>query len=90
MAYALRLIHVNKAKVKTDHRASKALPELLSLDDAPEGFIYPRGLRPLRDLARRRMNVVRNRSGKLCEYKWNLMAGGSLICTVLHMASIRC
>jgi transposase len=62
MAHALRLAHIIKAKVKTDRRDSKALAELLRLDYIPEGFIYPKDLRPLRDLARRRMNVVRKRS----------------------------
>ena len=55
MAHALKLAHIIKAKVKTDRRDSLALAELLRLNHIPEGYIYPRKLRPLRDLTRRQM-----------------------------------
>lgn len=62
MAHALKLAHITKAKVKTDRKDSKALADLHRLDYIPESYIYPRELRPLRDLARRRMSLVQIRS----------------------------
>ncbi len=69
MAHALKLAHIIKAKVKTDRRDSLALAELLRVNFIPEGYIYPNELRPLRDLARRRMNVVGKRAGEFREFK---------------------
>jgi transposase len=41
------------------------IAEMLRLKILPEGYIYPREERPLRDLARRRMRFVRQRTGSV-------------------------
>ena len=59
-AYGLHLI--TKAKVKTDKRDAYQLARYLRWNDLPEGFIYPKEKRPYRDLLRRRMSLVQQRS----------------------------
>jgi len=76
MAHALRLAHITKAKVKTDRKDSKALADLLRLNFIPESYIYPLELRPLRDLARRRMTLVQMRSGEFRSMKLLLRRHG--------------
>jgi transposase len=76
MAHALKLAHIIKAKVKTDRRDSLALAELLRNNYIPEGYIYPIELREARDLARRRMNIVKKRAGEFREFKMALTRHG--------------
>jgi transposase len=76
MAHALKLAHITKAKVKTDRRDSKALADLHRLNFIPESYIYPKNLRPLRDLARRRMSVVQMRSSEFRTVKHLLRRHG--------------
>ena len=45
------------------------LAELIRLDILPTGYIYDAKLRPVRDLLRRRMNLVRYRSALLISFK---------------------
>jgi transposase len=53
-----------------------ALAELLRNNYIPEGYIYPIELREARDLARRRMNIVKKRAGELREFKMALTRHG--------------
>jgi transposase len=76
MAHALKLAHIIKAKVKTDRRDSEALAELLRVGYIPEGYIYPREYREYRDLARRRIAVVRKRAGEFRDMKMLLTRNG--------------
>jgi transposase len=69
IAHALKLAHIIKAKVKTDRRDSEALAELLRVKYIPEGYIYLREYREYRDLARRRIMVVRKRTGDFRDIK---------------------
>jgi len=45
------------------------LAELLRLDILPQGYIYDAELRPVRDLLRRRLSLVRQRSALLLSFK---------------------
>ena len=49
---------ITKSRVKTDKRDAIALAKLLRIGAIPQGYIYPRGTRPIRDLIRRRTGVV--------------------------------
>lgn len=59
-AYGLRVI--SQAKVKTDKRDARSLARLLRLGELPEGYIYPREQRGVRDLCRRRQKLVKLRT----------------------------
>jgi len=61
LAHTLGLWMITGAKVKTDRRDAYALAKLLRAGMIPEAYIYPRETRPLRDLIRRRLRVVRLR-----------------------------
>jgi transposase len=76
MAHALKLAHIIRAKVKTDRRDSLALAELHRVGYIPEGYIYPVEERALRDLARRRLMVVRKRAGDFRDLKMILTRHG--------------
>jgi transposase len=58
LAHPLYLKAIAYAKVKTDQVDAHTLAQLLRLDYIPEAFIYPRDLRPTRDLLRRRHRLV--------------------------------
>ena len=60
-SYGLRLI--SGSKYKSDKRDAERLARLLRLGEIPEGYIYPKELRPLRDLMRQRTSLVRQRGG---------------------------
>jgi transposase len=62
LAHPLYLKAIAYAKVKTDQVDAHTLSQLLRLDYIPEAFIYPRDLRPTRDLLRRRHRLVSWRS----------------------------
>jgi transposase len=62
LAHPLYLKAIAYAKVKTDQVDAHTLAQLLRLDYIPEAYIYPRQLRPTRDLLRRRHRLVRWRS----------------------------
>jgi transposase len=57
----LGLQMITGAKVKTDRRDAYALARLLRAGMIPEAFIYPVETRPIRDLLRRRLRLVRQR-----------------------------
>jgi transposase len=58
LAHPLALKHITQAKIKTDRRDAYKLANLTRLDALPESYIYPKELRPLRDLLRRRSDLV--------------------------------
>ncbi|MBI4733510.1 MAG: IS110 family transposase [Rubrobacteridae bacterium] len=58
LAHPLALKHITEAKIKTDRRDAYKLANLLRLDALPKSYIYPKDIRPLRDLLRRRSDLV--------------------------------
>jgi transposase len=58
LAHTLGLAMITQAKVKTDRRDAFTLAKLLRAGVIPKAYIYPAETRPLRDLLRRRMQVV--------------------------------
>jgi transposase len=76
MAHALELKKITMSKVKTDKHDAKNLAELHRLGGIPKAYIYPRGLRSYRDLARLRLNLVRKRAGEFKEMKMMLTRHG--------------
>jgi hypothetical protein len=52
-------------KYTDDHSDARWLAHLLRLDVLPEGYIYPRADRPMRDLLRKRSQMVRQRTTNL-------------------------
>ena len=52
-------------KYTDDHSDARWLAHLLRLDVLPEGYIYPRTDRPVRDLLRKRSQMVRQRTTNL-------------------------
>ena len=58
LAHTLALSMITRARVKTDRRDAVVLARLLRMDEVPEGYIYPRETRGIRDLIRRRGSVV--------------------------------
>ncbi|MFQ5894153.1 MAG: IS110 family transposase [Nitrospinota bacterium] len=63
LAHPLYLKAIAYAKVKTDQVDAHTLAQLQCLDYIPQAFIYPKELRPTRDLIRRRHHLVNLRSG---------------------------
>ena len=62
LAHSMALYMITGAKVKTDRRDAFSLARLLRLDAIPEAYIYPKAKRPIRDLLRKRKQVVRLRA----------------------------
>src|SRR3970040_435946 len=60
-------------KYTDDHSDARWLAHLLRLEVLPQGYIYPRAERPVRDLLRKRSQVVRQRTTNLLSIQ-NLMA----------------
>jgi transposase len=58
LAHPLALKHITQAKIKTDRRDAYKLANLLRLNALPESYVYPKDIRPLRDLLRRRSDLV--------------------------------
>lgn len=58
LAHSMALYMITGAKVKTDRRDAFSLARLLRLDAIPEAYIYPKAKRPIRDLLRKRKQVV--------------------------------
>ncbi len=52
-------------KYTNDHSDARWLAHLLRLEVLPEGYIYPRAERPVRDLLRKRSQMVRQRTTNL-------------------------
>lgn len=64
LAHTLGLWMITGAKVKTDRRDAFALAKLLRAGMIPEAYIYPKQTRPIRDLVRKRLRVVRLRAAE--------------------------
>ncbi len=62
LAHTLGLHMITGAKVKTDRRDAFKLAKLLRMGEIPEAYIYPKEKRPLRDLLRRRAELVQHRA----------------------------
>lgn len=62
LARTLGLAIITQAKVKTDRRDAFTLAKMLRAGVIPKAYIYPASIRPVRDLLRRRMKVVRLRA----------------------------
>jgi transposase len=62
LAHALAVHMITRAKVKTDRRDALKLARLLATGMLPEGYIYPRETRPIRDLVRQRTRLVTARA----------------------------
>lgn len=62
LAHPLMLKAISYAKVKTDKADAQTIAKLLRLGMLPEAYLYPRALRPLRDLSRRRQALVAYRA----------------------------
>lgn len=60
-------------KYANDNSDARWLANLLRLDILPEGYIYPKEERPMRDLARKRGGLVRQRTANVLSIK-NLLA----------------
>ena len=58
LAHSMALYMITGAKVKTDRRDAFSLAKLLRLGAIPEAYIYPKAKRPIRDLLRKRKQVV--------------------------------
>ena len=61
LAHALMVLAILYAKIKTDELDAKALAELARLDAVPEAFIPAPEFRNVRDIIRRRFEMVRER-----------------------------
>lgn len=62
MAHTLKLAMITNAKVKTDRKDARRLAEHLANNYIPEGYIYPKEKRSLRDLVRYRFDLVAKRT----------------------------
>lgn len=87
LAHPLGLRLITGAKVKTDRRDAYKLANLLRLNALPESYIYPKEMRPLRDLLRRRADLVRERTScyvslrmQFLQYNANTMSKRALEC----------
>ena len=62
LVHTLGLYMITRAKVKTDRRDARTLAVLLASGMLPEGYIYPKETRPIRDLVRQRTRLVAARA----------------------------
>jgi transposase len=62
LAHTLGLFMITGAKIKTDRRDAFALAKLLLAGVIPRAYIYPPETRPVRDLLRQRLLLVRRRA----------------------------
>ena len=76
MAHTLRLKAITDAKIKTDKRDSRVLADLHRATLIPEAYIFPEDGRQYRDLARRRLSLVRKRASHFKELKMMLTRHG--------------
>lgn len=78
LAHTMGLAMITKAKVKTDQRDAIALARTLRRGDIPEAFIFPRRMRGIRDLVRRRNQVVQQRGNSYGSLRRLLLRHGVL------------
>ena len=72
------LYMITGAKIKTDRRDALALAKILRAGMIPEAYIYPREHRPVRDIIRRRMRLVRLRAQEYGSLRRLLLRHGML------------
>ena len=78
LAHTLGLHLITKAKVKTDRRDAFSLARLLLTGVIPKAYIYPAETRPVRDLLRRRAQLVQRRAGEYGSLRRLLLRQGIL------------
>ena len=78
LAHTLGLSLITAAKVKTDRRDALTLAKLLRAGVIPKAYIYPASTRPVRDLLRRRMQVVSLRAREYGSLRQLLLREGIL------------
>lgn len=76
LAHTLKLAAIAQAKVKTDRRDALILAQLLRARMIPESYIYPVDDRHLRDLVRKRWNLVAMRADELRRLRGLLYRNG--------------
>lgn len=69
LAHSSKISMITKAKVKTDRRDARTLAELLMAGYIPEGYIYPKDRRWLRDTVRLRQELVSMRTAEILRLK---------------------
>ena len=78
LAHSYGLTMITGAKVKTDRRDALALAKLLKAGMIPKAYIYPEQTRPIRDLIRRRQDLVQLRAGEYGALRRLLLRHGIL------------
>lgn len=78
LAHTLGLSLITKAKVKTDRRDAFTLAKLLRAGVIPKAYIYPVETRPVRDLLRRRLQLVQLRAQEYGSLRQLLLREGIL------------
>lgn len=78
LAHTLGLAMITQAKVKTDRRDAFTLAKLLRAGLIPQAYIYPPSTRPVRDLLRRRLKLVRLRAQEYGSLRQLLLREGIL------------
>jgi transposase len=85
LAHPLGLKAITDAKVKTDRRDAYKLANLLRLNALPKAYVYPKEIRPFRDLLRRRSDLVIQRAKcysslrmQFLQYNTNTMSQSAL------------
>lgn len=78
LAHTLGLHLITGAKVKTDRRDAFSLAKLLLAGVIPKAYIYPIATRAVRDLLRRRAQVVQRRAGEYGSLRRLLLREGML------------
>jgi transposase len=73
LAHPLYIKAIAYAKVKTDRVDAHTLAQLLRMNYIPEAFIYPREMRPSRDMVRRRHRLVSLRAALYRDLQLQLM-----------------
>lgn len=73
LVHPLGLKHITEAKIKTDRRDAYKLANLLRMGALPESYIYPKDLRPFRDLLRRRSDLVTEKTRCLLTIQMHLL-----------------
>lgn len=64
LANTAAIVQYNGIKHTNDHTDARFLAHLLRLGILPEGYIYPKAMRGIRDLLRRRLLLVRQRTAQ--------------------------
>lgn len=78
LAHTLGPYMITGAKVKTDRRDAYTLAKPLKAGVIPKAYIYPHETRPIRDLLRRRSNIVQLRAGEYASLRRLLLRHGIL------------